>query len=100
MSRPAYTAIPRARVIKSAGHSGRSKVPIPGPEDTPSAFGVSSNLTPGDITAKGYPLLAPSNPDAPNAPQAELTPDIIISESFTCGFQRRGSAAGLSRRRH
>ena len=32
---------------------------------------------------KTYPLLAPSNPDAPDAPQAELTPDIIISESFT-----------------
>ncbi|MFZ4395627.1 MAG: helicase-related protein [Kiritimatiellia bacterium] len=31
---------------------------------------------------KTYPLLAPSNPDAPDAPQVELTPDIIISESF------------------
>lgn len=31
---------------------------------------------------KSYPLLEPSNPDVPSAPPVELTPDIIISESF------------------
>ena len=31
---------------------------------------------------KSYPLLEPSNPDVPDAPPAEFTPDIIISESF------------------
>ena len=32
---------------------------------------------------RSYPLLEPSNPDMPDAPSVELTPDIIISESFT-----------------
>ncbi len=31
---------------------------------------------------KTYPLLEPSNPDAQDAPPADIAPDIIISESF------------------
>ena len=33
--------------------------------------------------SRAYPLLEPSNPDLPDAPQTDLTPDIVISESFT-----------------
>jgi hypothetical protein len=35
------------------------------------------------VILKSYPLLEPTNPDMPEEPSVEFTPDIIISESFT-----------------